>query len=103
MVIQNSQFEEFLKVNRDIFIVSKSIKKIWHRVKDIAPQNVESTAVYCDYLRHCLNASFKAKQLHYKATMFKEKIKNMDRNLLWQSPFRYLFSDETVVIRVSAS
>ena len=103
MILQNSQFEEFLRVNKEIFKLSKQIKQVWHRIKDIAPQNLESTSIYCDYLHHCLNSSWKAKKLYSNSLLFKEKLRNMDRNLLWQSPFRYLFSEETVVIRASAS
>ena len=69
----------------------------------MVPQNMQAAQIYCDYLYHCQNAAFKSKQIYTKAFQLEQRIDMMIKDKSWQCPYRYLFSEDTIVIRASAS
>ena len=93
----------FLEINANIYVLSRNIKTIWNELKKIAPSNLEASAVYCDYLINCQNATLKSKSIYLKALMLKERIRSMDTGKSWQCPYKYLFNNDAMVIRASAS
>ena len=59
--------------------------------------------MYSDYLNYVQNNPYKAKQVFLDAFYFKERVKNMNKNNLWTSPFSFTFFENTLVVRASAS
>ena len=103
IVSSSSIFTKFLEINSNIYVLSRDIKLIWNELKVIAPCSLESSSIYCDYLINCQNATLKSRSIYMKALMLKERIRNMDDGKSWQCPYRYIFNDDTLVVRASAS